>query len=86
MDVEALLRRSIVSVCGVPAERVRSDTPLDDLGIDSLAAAEIFVDVEIELGRELPVDLLRRLDGTETVGGVAAVLRSALAPAAPPPA
>jgi acyl carrier protein len=86
VDVEALLRESIVKVCGIPAARVRSDSTLDDLGIDSLAAAEVFVDIEITLGRDLPVDLLRRLEDVETVREVAALLGTALEPLAPPSA
>ena len=85
MDVEHALRESIVRVCGIPEERVAPEATLDDLGIDSLAAAEIFVDLEIALGRELPIDLLRRLEDVETVGDVAAVLQAALELPAPPP-
>jgi len=84
VTLDSLLHESIVKVCGIPPERVTSESTLDDLGIDSLAAAEVFVDLEIALGRDLPVDLLRRLDDTETVGDVAAVLRAALEPLAPP--
>jgi acyl carrier protein len=84
VDIEARLRQSIANVCAIPAERVRPEATLDDLGIDSLAAAEVFVELEIELGRELPIDLLRRLDEVTTVRGVAEALRAALEPSAEP--
>ena len=85
MDVELALRESIVRVCGIPPERVGPEATLDALGIDSLAAAEIFVDLEITLGRDLPVDLLRRLDDVDTVSEVAVMLQAALEPLAAPP-
>jgi len=85
VDLEHALRESIVRVCGIPPERVSPEATLDDLGIDSLAAAEIFVDLEIALGRELPVDLLRRLEDVDTVGEIAFVLQAALEPLATPP-
>jgi acyl carrier protein len=76
MDLEAPLRESIVKVCGVPAERVRRESTLEDLGVDSLAAAEILVELEIRLATELPVDVLRRLGQAQTVGDVAALLEA----------
>jgi acyl carrier protein len=74
--LEALLRESIVTICGVPADTVGRDATLDSLGVDSLAAAEILVELEIRLDRELPVDLLRRLGEAATVGDVANLLES----------
>ena len=85
MSMEQALRESIVRVCGIPPERVSPEATLDALEIDSLAAAEIFVDLEIALGRDMPVDLLRRLEDVETVGDVAVMLQAALEPLAPPP-
>jgi acyl carrier protein len=85
VDIEHALRESIVRVCGIPPERVSPDATLDVLEIDSLAAAEIFVDLEISLGRDLPVDLLRRMEDVDTVSEVAAMLQAALEPIAPPP-
>jgi acyl carrier protein len=63
----------------VPAESITDDATLDDLGFDSLAAAEVLTDIEIRLGRQLPVDGLRRLTEARTVGDVVAVLRNELA-------
>ena len=73
-DLTTLLRASIVVVCELRPEDVTPDSRLVDLGVDSLAVAEVIVDLEIRLGRELPIDLLRRLDQVETVGDVAAAL------------
>jgi acyl carrier protein len=44
-----------------------------------LAVAEIIVELEMELDRELPVHILRHLDRIETVGDVAAEIEDALA-------
>jgi acyl carrier protein len=76
MDVDAALRESISKVCGVPAEQVGPASTLEELGIDSLAAAEIITDVEIETGIELPMDVLRGLNQLRTVGQVVAHLQA----------
>jgi acyl carrier protein len=79
VDFDAVLIGAIAKVAGLPAEQVTLATPLDDLGIDSLAVAEVIVEVEMELDCELPVHLLRQLDKVHTVGDVAAELRAAVA-------
>jgi acyl carrier protein len=76
MDLDLALRDSIVKICDVPADRVGPHSSLEDLGIDSLAAAEIITDVEIRTGIELPMDVLRGLSQMRTVGEVAAHLES----------
>jgi acyl carrier protein len=78
MDVAEALRISIGRICEVPVESITDGTALDDLGIDSLTAAEVLTDVEIRLGRDLPVDGLRRLTASRTVGDVAALLEDEL--------
>lgn len=82
MDLEAALRTSISYVCGVDAEEVVPEATLEELGVDSLAAAEVITDVEIRTGVELPMDVLRGLAGLRTVGEVAEHLR-VIAPAEP---
>jgi acyl carrier protein len=74
MNLDVALRESIARVCGVPADQVSPASTLEDLGIDSLAAAEIITDVEIRAGVELPMDVLRGLGQLRTVGEVAAHL------------
>jgi len=76
MDFDVALRESIARICGVPADQVSPDSTLEDLGVDSLAAAEIITDVEIRAGIELPMDVLRGLGQMRTVGEVAAHLRA----------
>ena len=75
--LDEALRESILRVCGVPADQIRDSSTLDELGIDSLTVAELITDLEIRLGRDLPMDVLRRLNQVGTVGEVAAELRSA---------
>ena len=76
MNLDAALRESIARVCGVPADQVSPASTLEDLGVDSLAAAEIITDVEIRTGVELPMDVLRGLSKMRTVGEVAAHLQA----------
>ena len=76
MNLAVALRESIVRVCGMPADQVTPASALEDLGIDSLAAAEIITDVEIRAGVELPMDVLRGLNQLRTVGEVAAHLEA----------
>ena len=78
MDVAAELRKSISRICDVPAEAITEGATLDDLGFDSLAAAEVLTDIEIRLGLELPVDGLRRLTEARTVGDVVTLLQDEL--------
>jgi acyl carrier protein len=84
-DLDAILQRAIAKICDIEPERVTPDASLIDLGIDSLSAAEVLVEVEIALGRQLPVDVLRRLDEADTVSAIAAQLASAFGPAASRP-
>jgi acyl carrier protein len=74
MNLDVALCESIARVCGVPAHQVSPASTLEDLGIDSLAAAEIITDVEIRTGIELPMDVLRGLGELRTVEEVAAHL------------
>ena len=76
MNLDVELRESIVRICGVPADQVTPAATLEDLGVDSLAAAEIITDVEIRAGFELPMDVLRGLNQLRTVGEVVAHLEA----------
>ncbi len=78
MDMAAELRNSISKICDVPVEEISDEATLENLGFDSLAAAEVLTDIEIRLGRELPVDGLRRLTDARTVGDVVSVLQDNL--------
>ena len=77
MDLTAALAQAIEKICGTPASTVTESTALASLGIDSLAIAEIIVELEIRLQCELPIHILRRLDRIETVGDVVRELSSA---------
>ena len=76
MNLDMELRESIVRICGVPADQVTPASTLEDLGIDSLTAAEIITDAEISTGIELPIDVLRGLGQMRTVGEVAGHLQA----------
>jgi len=78
MDLSAALRTSVSYICGVPESEVVGSATLEELGIDSLAAAEIITDIEIRTGVELPMDVLRGLNGLRTVGQVADHIQAGL--------
>ena len=70
-DFEAVLIEAVAKICELAVELVQPESRLEDLGVDSLAVAEVIVEVEIRLGCELPIDVLRRLSYVETIGDVA---------------
>jgi acyl carrier protein len=74
-----MLTESVARACEVSVEQVTSTATLDDLGLDSLAAAEVITDLEIALGVEFPLDVLRRLTEARTVCDVLERLRNGLA-------
>jgi acyl carrier protein len=74
MDLNRSLRESISRTCAVPMTSIRSDSVLAELGVDSLASAEILTELEIRSGRQLPVDALRRLNQARTVGDIESIL------------
>ena len=78
MDLRTELREAISRACDVPVEAISDDSPVEELGFDSLASAEVLTDLEIRLDRELPVDALRRLVRARTVGDVAELLEKEL--------
>jgi acyl carrier protein len=77
-DMESLVQAAIVKVCGIDVARITPAARLADIGVDSLAAAEVLVELEIQLDKQLPVDVLRRLEEVETVRDIAAQLDMAL--------
>ena len=76
MNLDVALCESIARICEVPAGQVSPASTLEDLGVDSLTAAEIITDVEIRTGIELPMDVLRGLSQMRTVGEVAGHLQA----------
>jgi acyl carrier protein len=81
--VENLLRESIAQVCGLDIAGLSSGSKLADIGVDSLASAEVLVDLEIRLGMQLPAGTLRRLEHANTIGDLAAMLEGAFATTRP---
>jgi acyl transferase domain-containing protein len=56
--IRALLIDAVASATDCPADRIADDAPLSQLGIDSLAAADVLLTMERELGRALPDSLV----------------------------
>ena len=75
--MEAQVQAAIAKVCGIDVALITPDAELTALGVDSLAAAEVLVELEIRLDRQLPVDVLRHLDTVATVHDIASALDAA---------
>jgi acyl carrier protein len=84
-DLGTALRTSISKVCGIPIDSITPTSTLADLGVDSLASAEVITDLEIRLGKDLPLDALRRLSEARTVGDVEAAIAQTFASATSDP-
>jgi acyl carrier protein len=72
-----LLKESIAQVCGIDASGLTPASRLADVGVDSLASAEVLVDLEIRLGRQLPAGTLRSLEQADTLADLTAILEAA---------
>ena len=79
MDLLAELRESISRTCEIPVDRIHPDSDLEELGVHSLASAEIVTDLEIRLGRDLPRGRLASVRrGTDRGRGIAAATQGTL--------
>lgn len=77
-EMESRVQAAIAKVCGIDVTTIDPGAPLADIGVDSLAAAEVLVELEIQLSKQLPVDVLRQLEHVETVRDIASHLEAAL--------
>lgn len=55
-QIQKFIVSTISSVCRLPPSALPLDAPLQNLGIDSVIAVEINMEVEGELGVDLPFD------------------------------
>ena len=74
-----LLKESIAQVCGIDVSGLTPDSRLAEIGVDSLASAEVLVDLEIRLGQQLPAGTLRSLEHADTIADLTAMLEAAFA-------
>jgi acyl-CoA synthetase (AMP-forming)/AMP-acid ligase II/acyl carrier protein/GNAT superfamily N-acetyltransferase len=70
-DPEAWLRAAIARAAGVDEARLAATTRLDDLGLDSLATAELAAELEARLSRPVSPTILRE---HSTIGDLARAL------------
>ena len=78
IDIRSLMRECIVEVCEIQPDRIHEDSTLDQLGIDSLSVAEVVVELEMRVRRELPTSALRSLEDVRTFAEMARALEVAL--------
>jgi len=79
MDLESAIYDAISRICEIPVDQIQRESRLAEIGVDSLASAEIITDVEMRVGRDLPGDVLRRLGDVTTVGDVVRLVEGAFA-------
>lgn len=68
--VDQSVRGSIARAASVPLDTIRMDVTIDQLGIDSLAAMGLIVDLETELSVIVPMNASAPLHGSSTVQDV----------------
>ena len=68
------LHDAVVFVLELQENQVTPSSTLDDLGIDSLTASQILIEIEIRLGHEVPFELIESLDEVTTLADFAAAL------------
>ena len=76
-NVEQKVLSFVAERAAVPASEISLDSTFEELGIDSLAALSIALDVETEFGLDIPDEDVFSL---RTVGDVVAGIRAHLAP------
>jgi acyl carrier protein len=70
-DLTSLLQEAFAEFLGLEPAEVATDRSIDELGMDSLTAAQLAVDIEERLGVSV---FLEDLTGRETIDGLAASL------------
>jgi acyl carrier protein len=70
-DLTSLLQEAFAEFLGLEPAEVATDRSIDELGMDSLTAAQLAVDIEERLGVSVFLD---DLTGRETIDGLAASL------------
>jgi acyl carrier protein len=70
-DLQLLVREAIASAAGVDIAELREDRDVFELGLDSLDFWSILLDIEEQVGSQVPpevLDQLAALDDVVTVG------------------
>ncbi|MHC4427223.1 MAG: beta-ketoacyl synthase N-terminal-like domain-containing protein [Planctomycetota bacterium] len=72
-DIRSLLVQAVADAVGCPAEVIKDNAPLAQLGIDSLVAADVLLTMECELGHPLSDDIIT---GCETIDDLVEMLET----------
>jgi acyl carrier protein len=78
-----VLREAVAFVMEVDEGDVMAASTLDSLGIDSLTASQLLIEIEILLGREVPFEVLETIDELVTLADFAAAIDGQAADAVP---
>lgn len=73
-EITDIVTRAIAEISGVSASRLTAETPIDQLGLDSVALSEVLIVLEDSLSRELPFEALERFEGVQNLGEVCEIL------------
>jgi acyl carrier protein len=76
-ELVSQLQEAFASYLGLAPDEVDPDRPIDELGLDSLTAAQLALDIEDRLGVSV---FLNDLSGQETIADLAAAVRPERAP------
>lgn len=74
MALERIVIDAICKACNCPAAGLAGHTPLEVVGLDSLAMAAVISEVEAECGRQLSPDQLMTLLQVRTIGDIVQVI------------
>lgn len=61
-EIRDAIAEGIAVVAQLPIKQVNAELRLAELGLDSIGVTEVLLEVEEQLGAELPVEVLDRLD------------------------
>lgn len=76
--VHEALREAMAYVLEVPKEQIGDTSAMDELGVDSLIASQVVVELEIRLEVEIDVTIFEQISPQSTVSEVAALLADAV--------
>ena len=76
--VHDALREAMAYVLEVPKEQIGDTSAMEELGVDSLIASQVVVELEIRLAVEIDVTIFEQSSPQSTVSEVAALLDDAM--------
>lgn len=76
--VHDALRDAMMYVLEIPADEIDDGSTMDELGVDSLIASQLVIELEIRLEVEIDVAVFEEISPQSTVSEVAVLLAGAV--------